>query len=202
VYRRHRSRSSPRIVASNARGKEPEPPENPTVDKRHNGDAVTESDIAEVLEALSAHGCRFWIAGGWGVDALVGVRTREHRDLDLAIDDAVEADALRALHALGYEVETDWRPARVELGADGGRWVDLHPVRFDARGHGRQADGRGGQFEYPAGCFTTGRIGGSVVPCLSASLQLRFREGHDLRDVDRHDIGLLTAIARRGREGP
>ncbi|WP_157592341.1 nucleotidyltransferase domain-containing protein [Solirubrobacter soli] len=162
---------------------------------------MTERDVADALRALSVHGCRFWIAGGWGVDALVGVRTREHRDLDLAIDAACEADALRALHELDYEVETDWRPARVELAADGGRWVDLHPMHFDARGHGRQPDGRGGHFQYPADCFTTSRIGDSAVPCLSVRQQLSFREGYDLRDVDRHDIALLRSIESRGREG-
>src|SRR3954469_14412926 len=112
--------------------------------------------VLEVLSALEAAGCRAWVARGWGVDALVGAQTREHRDLDLAFDAAGEPLALQALGALGYVVETDWRPARVELAAPGARWVDLHPVRFDADGQGRQADLDGGHFEYPAGCLTTG----------------------------------------------
>jgi lincosamide nucleotidyltransferase A/C/D/E len=74
--------------------------------------------------------------------------------------------------------------------------VDLHPVRFDARGHGRQVDLGGGHFEYPSGCFMTGRIGDRVVGCLSVELQLRFRAGYALRDVDRHDLALLAALDR------
>src|SRR3954454_15121378 len=67
--------------------------------------------VVEVLEVLERAECRSWVAGGWGVDALVGRQTREHRDLDLAIDGEQEASALAALRRLGYEVETDWRPA-------------------------------------------------------------------------------------------
>jgi lincosamide nucleotidyltransferase A/C/D/E len=72
--------------------------------------------------------------------------------------------------------------------------VDLHPVRFDADGHGRQADLDGGSFAYPRGCLVSGRIGGRTVPCLSAEQQLRFRGGYELRDVDRHDLALLAAL--------
>ncbi|MDA0179351.1 aminoglycoside adenylyltransferase [Solirubrobacter phytolaccae] len=148
--------------------------------------------VLEVVTALELTGCRFWVAGGWGVDVLVGKQTREHRDLDLAIDAACEADALTVLGRLGYAIETDQRPARVELGAAGERWVDLHPVRFDDDGRGEQSDLDGGAFEYPVGCFTVGRLGGLVVPCLTAAQQLRFRQGYPLRDVDRHDLALLA----------
>ena len=98
------------------------------------------------------------------------------------------------LEGFGYSIETDWRPARVELAATGARWVDLHPVCFDAAGCGRQANGEGGYFEYPVGCFALGQIAGRVVPCLSAEQQLRFRQGYELRDVDRHDLDLLEAV--------
>lgn len=38
-------------------------------------------------------------------------------------------------------------PVRVELARPGMGWVDLHPVVFDATGHGRQADLDGGHFD-------------------------------------------------------
>jgi lincosamide nucleotidyltransferase A/C/D/E len=157
--------------------------------------------VLDALSSLSDAGCRAWVAGGWGVDALLGEQTREHRDLDLALDADGELSALTALGALGYVVETDWRPSRVELAAPGSRWVDLHPVRFTADGHGRQADLDGGFFEYPAACFVTGRIRGSVVLCLSVHQQLCFRAGYELRDVDRHDLMLLAALKSASREG-
>ena len=156
-------------------------------------------DVLEVLDAL--RGCRAWVAGGWGVDALAGEQTRAHRDLDLALDADVEPDALAALEALGYAIETDWRPARVELAAAGARWVDLHPVAFGPDGSGRQGDLDGGWFAYPAECFTTGRIGGRTVACLSVAQQLRFRQGYELRDVDRHDLALLARLQTKRSVG-
>lgn len=60
------------------------------------------------------------------MDALVGRQTRPHRDLDLAADAKDETAALDELGLLGYVVETDWRPVRVELVALDRGWVDLH----------------------------------------------------------------------------
>lgn len=100
-------------------------------------------EVREVLDALDRTKVSHWVGGGWGIDALVGVETRPHRDLDLAVD-ADDYDACMATLAdLGYTVETDWLPVRVEVAASGERWVDVHPVRFDARGHGIQGDPEG-----------------------------------------------------------
>jgi lincosamide nucleotidyltransferase A/C/D/E len=131
-------------------------------------------DLGEVLGVadLTEAGCSVWVAGGWGVDALVGRQTRLHRDLDLALDARNETDALRALEHRGYRVETDWRPVRVELVAEGRGWVDVHPVVFDATGHGREADLGGGRFDYPPEAFDQGALGGMCVPCLSRDRQL------------------------------
>src|SRR3954467_1767547 len=131
------------------------------------------AEVLRVLRALERARCRAWVAGGWGVDALAGRQTRPHRDLDLALDAGCEAAALNALAPLGYAVETDWRPVRVELAAPGERWVDLHPLVFDADGNGVQAGLDGATFTYPQECFVTGTIGGRTVGCLSAEQQLR-----------------------------
>src|SRR5919107_2028777 len=121
---------------------------------------MSASEVYAVLDALAAVGCRVWIGGGWGVDALVGYQTRGHRDLDLAVDADQEAAALVALGKLGYVIETDWRPVRVEVVAAGRGRVDIHPVTFDEAGDGRQADLDGGFFRHPAGCFPLGHIPG------------------------------------------
>jgi lincosamide nucleotidyltransferase A/C/D/E len=149
------------------------------------------------LDALDRAGVRHWVAGGWGVDLLVGRQTRPHRDLDLAIGAEGEAAALTALGRLGFTVETDWRPTRVELAGPGEQWVDLHPVVFDADGFGRQADLDGGHFAYPPTCFTTGRIAGvdRAVGCLSVEQQVLFHSGYAPRERDRHDLRLLAGLA-------
>lgn len=150
--------------------------------------------VLEVLDALRGAGCRAWLGGGWGVDALVGRQTREHRDVDLALDAGHEGSALTALGGLGYVVETDWRPVRVELAAPGRRWVDVHPVRFDTTGHGVQAGPDGTAFAYPRGCLTTGVLDGVAVPCLSAAQQVAFHTGYPPREVDLADLALLRPM--------
>jgi lincosamide nucleotidyltransferase A/C/D/E len=152
------------------------------------------AEVLAVLATLAATGCRAWVAGGWGVDALVGRTTRAHRDLDLALDAAGLDVGLKSLTALGYLVETDWRPVRVELHRPQRGRVDVHPVVFDPDGNGVQAGFDGDVFRYPRDCFAVGRIADSMVGCLSADQQRTFRQGYPLRPVDHHDLALLEAL--------
>ncbi len=143
-------------------------------------------EVLAVLEALTGAGyARVWVAGGWGVDALVGNQSRAHRDLDLAVDVTDQptgvdlTEALAALGGRGYAVESDWRPSRVEVTASRWRWVDLHPVVFDERGIGWQADLAGlAPFSYPPEALTCGVIADRDVDCLSVGQQLRFHSGY------------------------
>ncbi|GGO21074.1 nucleotidyltransferase domain-containing protein [Micromonospora parathelypteridis] len=159
-------------------------------------------EVHTVLDTLAAAGCNAWISGGWGVDALVGIQTRTHRDLDLAIASEHEAAALRALGRLGYIIETDWRPVRVEVVAEERGRVDLHPLKFDKAGHGHQAGLDGGSFRWPKECFTTGNIAGRPVNCISVEQQLLFHSGYEPRDIDRADLDSLhRLITEAGRAG-
>jgi len=155
---------------------------------------VDVEDVIVVLDALGGTGVRYWVAGGWGVTALVGRLTRPHRDLDLAVDAADLGRCLGLLGGLGYVAETDWLPSRIELRAPGDRWVDVHPVAFGEDGSGRQADLDGGSFEYPPDAFDRGRIAGRTVGCLSARQQRRFRSGYEHRPQDIHDLAQLDAL--------
>lgn len=158
---------------------------------------VRAEDVIAVLDMLDGAGVRHWVGGGWGVAALTGRQTREHRDLDLAVDARDLERCWPVLGQLGYAAETDWLPVRMELRAPGARWVDVHPVHFDADGHGRQPDLDGGHFDYPPSAFTTGSIGGRTVPCLSAEQQRRFRTGYEHRRQDIHDLAELDALQRK-----
>lgn len=64
-------------------------------------------EVLAVLGELRSAGCRVWIGGGWGVDALIGRQTRVHRDLDLAVNAEDELAAVGVLERRGYRVETD-----------------------------------------------------------------------------------------------
>lgn len=153
------------------------------------------SDVLEVVDVVRSVGCRFWLEGGWGVDALVGRETRLHRDVDVDFDATYEDAVLEALTGLGYSIETDWRPNRVELSASGHRWVDLHPLVIDDKGGARQAALDGGWHEFHRSWFTTGTLGGLAVPCVSVEAQRLFHSGYELRTIDVLDLAELDRLA-------
>ena len=153
------------------------------------------TEVHRILDVLEALPCVVWMSGGWGVDALVGHQTRPHRDLDLGFDASREVQVLAALQGLGYAVETDWRPVRVELVAPTDRWVDLHPVVLDADGDGVQAGFDGAVFTYPLAARRAGLLGGREVPCLSVMKQLELHRGYEPRPVDLHDLAVLEALS-------
>jgi lincosamide nucleotidyltransferase A/C/D/E len=153
-----------------------------------------ERQAVRVCTALADARVRFWLAGGWGVDALVGRQTRPHRDLDLLVDARDEALTLSVLADLGYLLETDWRPVRVELVRPGSGWVDVHPVVFDTEGNGVQAGPDDTEYRYPADIFTTGRLGGVVVGCVTTTAQRTAHEGYAPRPQDLHDLAQLDLL--------
>lgn len=152
------------------------------------------AQVCAVLDALEKADVPYWVGGGWGVDILAGRQTREHRDLDISIEASAEQRALDALDALGFVVETDWRPSRVEVAAPGAQWVDVHPVEFDDQGNGRQHDLDGGWFDYPAAAFTSAVIAGRRIPCLTVAQQVVFHSFYPPRQVDLHDLALLRTL--------
>jgi lincosamide nucleotidyltransferase A/C/D/E len=153
------------------------------------------ADVFEVLDALD--GLRLWLDGGWGVDALVSRQTRAHRDLDLALDERDLVVAEGRLRALGYEeVEEGWvgRPTRFVFMDARGRRLDVHPLRFDAAGDGRQTLPSGGVGLYPGADLVRGTIGGRAVPCISAALQLHHHRGYTPAAHDKADVALLAGV--------
>ena len=135
------------------------------------------------------------------MDALVGHQTRPHRDVDLDFDADFEDDILVALADLGYTIETDWRPNRVEMAASGRRWVDLHPLVIDDDGSARQAALDGGWHEFDKSWFTTGSLDGKPVPCnvascMSLDAQRLFHKGYELRTIDHLDLAQLDRLGK------
>ena len=155
-------------------------------------------DVVDILDRLAAAGVSVSVAGGWAIEALLGRVTRDHGDLDLAVD-ATDVDrAIEAMAVSGLRIEVDERPARLALG-DGRRAVDLHPVQWDADGTGRQATGSGGEFVYPPGSTEArGWIGNREVRCLTPELLVTFHLGYEPRDIDRRDMAALAEQIRAG----
>jgi lincosamide nucleotidyltransferase A/C/D/E len=147
-----------------------------------------------VLDAFA--GLRIWLDGGWGVDALLGEQTRDHGDLDAAIDREDLEDAVARLGRLGFthapEIEPGI-PARYVMRDARERQVDLHVLTFDMKGDGWQMLPDGKRGRYPAGDLEArGDIGGRDVACISPVLQLRHHTGYEPADRDRDDMRRLA----------
>ncbi|AWB86962.1 amino acid transporter [Mycetocola zhujimingii] len=153
---------------------------------------VRGNDVVALFRSFARAGISAWAAGGWAVDAAVGRQTREHGDLDLAVDARHLPTLLALLTGDGFATTVDWLPSRLELTAADGRRVDLHPVEFAPDGSGIQRGLADTSFVYTADGFTTGIVEGFTVPCLSVEQQLRFRDGYPPRQVDVHDIRILN----------
>jgi RimJ/RimL family protein N-acetyltransferase len=149
-------------------------------------------DVLTVLAALGEWSAAVWVAGGWGIDALLGEQTREHADLDLAFRAELEPTVIDTLARLGYRVVLDYRPGRLAMADDDGHEVDLHPVVVDVHGLGVQAGQHGNEFHYPPEAFARGTIADRTVDCLSAEQQVRFHTGYPLRAKERQDLARLA----------
>ena len=161
---------------------------------------MTADDVIEIVDALERRGLTVWVDGGWGVDALAGRQTREHSDLDLALDRDVLPEVVEVFEELGFRHDPAVEPglpARFVVRDDLGRQVDVHPLRFDDDGHGWQqlSESEDDWGLYPAaGLAAHGSIGGRGVACLSAELQIRFHQGYEPGPKDEHDLELLRQL--------
>lgn len=147
------------------------------------------NDVVAAVDVLSAAGIDVVIAGGWGVDALLGRQTRPHSDLDLLVTGGMSAvrEATGVLAANGYRVVDDqalgghWAPVFVVVRSDSGRTIELLPT--DSRPEA-----------------ATGALAGRPVPCLSAEQQLEYHRGYPLTREHRKDVARLTRHVRSRAE--
>lgn len=153
--------------------------------------------VLAVLDELAAEGIKGWLAGGWGVDALIGRQTRRHNDIDFVIsdDEPPFKEIDQALTRQGFwfvgkfhhpGIPAPWcHTWRHRAGAK----VEVLPVPLDMVPF--VADGADiGGVKQP---FAEGSINGQPVPCLSAELQLLMHRGYPQREADDHDVALLRS---------
>lgn len=86
---------------------------------------MTAVDVLSILDLLRRADIEFWIGGGWGIDALVGEQTRQHRDLDPMHRDGQEPAVVAALADVGFVESLNWRPVRFVVTDPRGRDIDL-----------------------------------------------------------------------------
>ncbi|MFE3858539.1 nucleotidyltransferase domain-containing protein [Streptomyces griseorubiginosus] len=156
---------------------------------------MTADDVLFVLALLQRAELDVWVGGGWGIDALVGVQTRDHRDLELMHRQDQEAAVVAALSTAGFAESLNWRPIRFVVKSADGREIDLHPLVFSADGSAAQASPDPQRpFAYPSSCFVTGTIQGAPVPCLSAEQQVSFHQAYEPTERDRQDMAQLRRV--------
>jgi lincosamide nucleotidyltransferase A/C/D/E len=154
---------------------------------------MTAADVIEVISALERQDLSVRVGGGWGVDALLGARTRRHRDLDLILCDEELEAVSAALSGMGFRERSRQVLEGVVLSVSmtfidsSGRRVELHPVDLAALSPQRTDGSR-------ATAFDEGVIGGRRVQCLSAPLQLALHDGYDTRYQDRFDLVRLRRL--------
>jgi lincosamide nucleotidyltransferase A/C/D/E len=156
---------------------------------------MTSSDLVELLRLLDQAGIAAWLDGGWGVDALLGIQTRPHKDVDLIVCLADVPQLRDLLGPRGFAVREGSPPSCFVLADGMGLEVDVHPVTFDAEGNGvyRMEDGQ--DWIYPAEGFEgRGTVAGAGVRCLSPAAQvLCHAQGYTPTEKDLRDMEHLGA---------
>ena len=151
---------------------------------------TTKEDLMKVIELFENTGITYWLDGGWGVDILAGKQTRIHRDIDINFDAQHTEKLLNVLLNLGYKIDTDWKPVRIELYSDELGYLDIHPFVLNEDGTSKQADLEGGWYEFEKDYFGSAFFEGKTIPCISLKGQRVFHSGYELRDKDKHDISI------------
>lgn len=130
---------------------------------------ISSKDIVNLYTKLDTLGIKIWIDGGWSVDALLGEQTREHQDLDIAIDQKDLTSLLKFLSVEDYkEIKRD-SEYNLVYRDNFGREIDIHAFISDRKG-----DVIGG-IMYPTESLTgSGTINSNTVRCISAEYIVQF----------------------------
>jgi len=160
-------------------------------------------DAVALCQLLEQQNIRFWVMGGWGVDALLQRETRLHKDLDLlvALGDLPRLWKLLDEHGfiLHYtweenrwvEGETDRWPTAFVTADSQGRELDVHVLDIGPDGVIIQLYDP--SWAFPDAITGQGSIAGAIVTCVSKETQLAMHTGYTLPEGQRQDLELLRA---------
>ena len=166
---------------------------------------VSADDVINIYKRLSNNDIQLWLNGGWGIDALLGEQTRNHKDLDVLVrfDDVIRMREL--LSRDGYGLKEIWSENRwvkdvvgVEVATafvlqdSSQHEIDVHAFCFDDSGNGIPAwDDTEGFVFRKQDMAGEGRVAGIVIPCISFEMQLRCHAGYALPEKQVKDLELL-----------
>lgn len=164
---------------------------------------LSADDAVALCTLLEQRSIRFWVMGGWGVDALLHRETRPHKDLDVLVLLSDLPKLCDVLDAHGFTLKHVWEENRW-VGSEPHRWPTAF-VTADTRG--RELDvhvidiGPAGAIvqhfdnPWPFHDAITGRgsIAGTAVTCVPKATQLAMHTGYTLPDGQLRDLELLRA---------
>jgi lincosamide nucleotidyltransferase A/C/D/E len=149
---------------------------------------MTDYQVLELYNWFEKNGISVWICGGWCVDALLDRQTRDHKDLDIAVQRKDNARLRRLLEDNGYKEEkrSDSSEFMYVMTNEAGQIVDVHA--FDYNENGRNSYG----VEFPFGSLTgKGTISGQEVNCINPEWMYKFNTSYEPKDNDVKDIRAL-----------
>jgi len=149
---------------------------------------MTAEDAVEIIRLLEQNGIEVYVDGGWGVDALLGIQTRKHEDLDVVLPHRFVPKLRELLEARGYEdvPRDDTRDCNFVLGDDIGHLVDIHSYTFDE--NGKNIFGVACE---PFHLTGNGAINGYPVKCPPPDVMVEFHTGYDIDEDDYRDVKAL-----------
>ena len=160
-------------------------------------------DAIGLCRLFDQRSIRFWVMGGWGVDALLHRETRPHKDLDILVALGDLPALWEALTERGFALKYVWEenrwlgdkpdrwPTAFVLADAQGRELDAHVIDFGADGAIIQLYTT--PWPFPDEISARGSINGVTVACVSREAQLAMHAGYTLPDTQARDLELLQA---------
>lgn len=157
--------------------------------------------LIKIHDDLKNLGVEMILDGGWGVDALLGKQTREHRDVDFFIDQKDLEMVKKYFADQGYKPsETEPATAWHFLLESNEYAVDIHVLDIDGKGRGWYGPKENNAIFEADSLSGVGSINGvefrSLTPeyrvkCLTKAFGVITRTGYTLKDTDYEDIAKL-----------
>jgi lincosamide nucleotidyltransferase A/C/D/E len=174
---------------------------------------MSANQVAALQRRLSDRGLDWCVVGGWGVDALLGEQTREHKDLDVLLPLVALHGTLELLQDEGFRLAHTWSESRPLAGSAPllnepipsafvltdaeAREVDVHVYDVvDERIVNLWDTDR---VLAPDDLDAAGAIGGIEVRCMTAAMQVVCHQGYDLPLAHAQDVRRLQQRIRQDK---
>ncbi len=156
---------------------------------------MTIEALVVLLRLFESAGIEVWLDGGWAVDAVLGVQTRPHKDVDIILRVADLPKLRESLAQRSFEIRNGGTESNFVLADRSGLEVDVHAIVFDRDGNGVYRMENGSDWIFPAAGFSgRGIVQGVSVRCLTPEVQvLCHAQGYVPSEKDFRDMELLQA---------